>query len=274
MSDIVSGQDLSSARQSYERFPNFSTEELDTYFEQFSAYDIDENGFISAENLEQVAKALGCEMTIEQVKHMLEEVAILAEHKNDGRLSWRDFMGCIQYERGARAHNHKVEAEQELAEATESLRLSEAAKSGKSDACGEAEGEGPVTATEAPVIRMRVSSFSVMNDLAKSRIATFQQVVGTTQEKSAPPMPSKFAKKLKKFEHIETGDAPKLNNEAMQQTALKTKLAAFEKASKADPVAVKKTWKNVKHGGWAQKTTFAGGVAPKKTIEQIMQERG
>merc|ERR1719277_2978761 len=92
-SDVQSGKDIGCARQNYERFPGFSTEELDKFFEQFAAFDLDDSGFISAENLEEVAKALGCDLTIQQVQQMLEEVAVLSGHDNDGKLSFRDFMG-------------------------------------------------------------------------------------------------------------------------------------------------------------------------------------
>ena len=39
-------------------------------------------------------------------------------------------------------------------------------------------------------------------------------------------------------------------------------------------MAFKKSWKNVQPGRWKSKTVIAGGVAPKKTIEEVMAERG
>jgi len=273
-SDVLSGQDLGNARTNYERYPNFSTVELDTFFAQFTTYDIDDTGFVSAENLEEVSKALGCDMTAEQVKQMLDEVSILSGHENDGKLSFRDFMGCIQYERDATAHNSKVQADEELAEATAALRLSQAGASGEGCEAAPAADEAAATEAFVPQTRMRHSSFSVMHTLAKSRIATFPQVVEAAQQPAPTVSENKFARKLCKFQALESGETAKVNNETMQKAALKTKLAAFESASKADPGAFKKSWRNVKHGAWAQKTTFAGGPAPKKTIEQLMQERG
>merc|ERR1719356_1931218 len=123
-----------------------------------------------------------------------------------------------------------------------------------------------------PATRMRNSSFGVMHNLAKSRIATFHQA--SWARPTAPELPSKFAKKLTKFQQLESGETAKVNNEALQKATLKSKLAAFEQASKAEPVTFKKSWRNVKHGSWSQKTTFAGGPAPKKSIEQLLEERG
>jgi len=243
-SDILSGTEVS---RNYERHPNFSTEEMDRHFELFQEYDIDKSGFITPDNLMAVLAAMEVSLSEEQVKLMIEEVAVLSGHDNDGKLSFRDYMGCIAYDKSADAHNHMVEANEEL-------RLS----------IGEAAAESGERAAEEqpPPARMRRTSFSVMNSLAKSRINTFEQAVEMKIKMEAPAkIESKFAGKLAKFKRIENPVAgPSINNEELQKSALKTKLMAFEQASKAEPVAFKKSWKNVQPGRWKAKTQIAGGV--------------
>lgn len=63
-----------------------------------------------------------------------------------------------------------------------------------------------------------------------------------------------------------------VNNEKLQTAALKTKLAAFEEASKKqDPVVFKTTWRNVKHGNWKQKKQIAGGIARKMSLKERLE---
>ena len=79
---------------------------------------------------------------------------------------------------------------------------------------------------------------------------------------------TEFDSKLAKFKAIETGAPAKIGAEDMHKKTLKAKLHAFEAAAKKEPpVAFKTSWKNVRAGNWQQKKTIAGGVAPKKSIQ-------
>mmetsp|Transcript_18 Transcript_18/g.35 ORF Transcript_18/g.35 Transcript_18/m.35 type:complete len:285 (+) Transcript_18:26-880(+) len=271
-SDVMSGMEV---HRSYERYPHFSTEELDNYFQQFKNFDVDDSGFISPANLSEVLAAMDIAMTVEQTRCMIEEVAVLSGHDNDGKLSFRDYMACIQYDTNAEAHNNKIEADIELrlslSEDTLPLSISDTT----------ADNETATAEESSPPSRMRRSSFSVMQAIAKSRISSYEQACEA--KKPTDPkdnVPSKFISRLDKFKRIEAknaagGTAPSVNNECLQAAALKTKLLAFEQASKkVDPVLFKKSWKNVSHGSWALKSKVVGGVAPKKTLAQVMEERG
>eukprot|EP00316_Scyphosphaera_apsteinii_P023695 CAMPEP_0119343406 /NCGR_PEP_ID=MMETSP1333-20130426/106430_1 /TAXON_ID=418940 /ORGANISM="Scyphosphaera apsteinii, Strain RCC1455" /LENGTH=332 /DNA_ID=CAMNT_0007355795 /DNA_START=25 /DNA_END=1023 /DNA_ORIENTATION=+ len=319
-SDVMSGMEV---HRSYERYPHFSTEELDNYFQQFKNFDVDDSGFISPANLSEVLAAMDIAMTVEQTRCMIEEVAVLSGHDNDGKLSFRDYMACIQYDTNAEAHNNKIEADIELrlslSEDTLPLSISDTT----------ADNETATAEESSPPSRMRRSSFSVMQAIAKSRISSYEQTSALsptsithheiqiqaceakkpTDPKDNVPskfisrldkfkrieaqaceakkptdpkdnVPSKFISRLDKFKRIEAknaagGTAPSVNNECLQAAALKTKLLAFEQASKkVDPVLFKKSWKNVSHGSWALKSKVVGGVAPKKTLAQVMEERG
>mmetsp|Transcript_17 Transcript_17/g.33 ORF Transcript_17/g.33 Transcript_17/m.33 type:complete len:302 (+) Transcript_17:26-931(+) len=288
-SDVMSGMEV---HRSYERYPHFSTEELDNYFQQFKNFDVDDSGFISPANLSEVLAAMDIAMTVEQTRCMIEEVAVLSGHDNDGKLSFRDYMACIQYDTNAEAHNNKIEADIELrlslSEDTLPLSISDTT----------ADNETATAEESSPPSRMRRSSFSVMQAIAKSRISSYEQtsalsptsithheiqIQACEAKKPTDPkdnVPSKFISRLDKFKRIEAknaagGTAPSVNNECLQAAALKTKLLAFEQASKkVDPVLFKKSWKNVSHGSWALKSKVVGGVAPKKTLAQVMEERG
>jgi len=280
-SDVMSGVNISSC---YKTFPNLPVEDLQKHFQMFKSYDIDDSGFITPGNLLDVVEAMGLGLTEEQVVGMIEEVAVLSGHSNDGYLSFRDFMACIQYERTAEAHNTGVDAEEELL----SLRIEEeppVVSSPPADDKGleqqQAQSMPPPTtegaaehaeaaeaAEEPPKMRMRHSSFSVMNSIATSRIQTFQQAVEVAVTEKNKPLPTKFTNRLEKFKRVEAGEAMTLNNEKLQESALKSKLRAFEQASKKDPVAFKKSWKNVRPGSWKPKTVVAGGVAAPVSLKE------
>jgi len=140
----------------------------------------------------------------------------------------------------------------------------------------------PSPPAESPaVVRRRGSSFAVFDTIASSRIGRFEQViqdVAVKEKADAKAMYKKtaFENKLSKFKKIETAGPSAVNAEDMHKKTLKAKLHAFEVASKkSEPIAFKTSWKNVRPGGgWSQKKTIAGGVAPKKTIAEIMAERG
>lgn len=280
-SDYMSGLDLSNC---FERYPNFPAEELQKHFQMFKSFDIDDSGFITPENLFDVVQAMGIDLSKEQMISMIQEVAVLSGHENDGKLSFRDFIACIQYEKTVSAHNTEIEAEEELA----SLRLEEdedlpasaddspdsgggAAKGGACGRTSTASRASATSLTDEELMakrRMRRSSFSVMNSIAKSRIHTFQQAVEKAVDEKDKPLPSKFMNRLEKFKKIEAGEQATLNNERLQTAALTTKLAAFEQASKKDPVTFKKSWRNVKHGAWQQKTSLGLPVAQKVSLAE------
>ena len=133
----------------------------------------------------------------------------------------------------------------------------------------------PVAA--AAETRMRGSSFAVLDKIALSRIARFEQVVADAaaeQQASTSEVlkQTKFAGKLAKFKSIESGQAavPAVNHESIHMTTLKAKLNAFELAArKEEPVAFTTSWKNVRQGTWKAKKQIAGGIAPKKSLADL-----
>lgn len=262
VSDVMSGM---SVAPSYERYPNFSTDELDRQFAVFKEYDLEDTGFITKDNLVQILSALDVEVGAEQVDHMLAEVAILTNVPNDGKLSFRNYMDVIVYESKAKAHNDNVEAQRELRQS-----IAEAAEEAGIEP--EAEEEEP----EEEETLMRRSSFAVMESIAKSRISTFQQTVEAEQARASKSdakvrSEMRFNNKLQKFKRIENpAENASIGNEKLHTAALKTKLAAFEAASKKkDAVVMTTTWKNVQPGNWKQRKSIAGGVAPRKSLADL-----
>ena len=106
-SDVASGIDLIK-----EDYPSYSEGDLTRHFMCFKEYDLDGTGFITPENLKAILDTMddAVVITIEEVQGMIAEVAVLCEHPNDGKLSFRDYMKCMEYERIKDEHNAKVEA--------------------------------------------------------------------------------------------------------------------------------------------------------------------
>ena len=111
-SDIASGIELVK-----EDFPSYTEEDLVRHFMSFKEYDLDGTGFITPENLKAILDTMdeAVAFTMEEVQGMIAEVAILCDHPNDGKLSFRDYMKCMEYERVKDEHNAKVEAAAEEA---------------------------------------------------------------------------------------------------------------------------------------------------------------
>lgn len=257
VSDAMSG--LSFDRNVPE-WSEYTEVELQRHFGRFKEYDLDEAGFITPVNLQAIMAAMDITVTEEQVASMIAEVAILSGHDNDGRLSFRDFMKCMDYEATKTAHNERVDSVIEAMEA--GVEEQPAAEVGGSIS------EATEPKPEVPMLRMRGSSFAVMDTLASNRITAFQQVIKDAKKKAqqipATPAAAKFQSKLAKFKRLEDGKGPpKRNNDGLQQAAIKGKLAAFESAKKSaeDPVAFKRDWKSVSQGKWAEKVTKAPGGA-------------
>ena len=90
-SDIASGIELVK-----EDFPSYTEEDLVRHFMSFKEYDLDGTGFITPENLKPILDAMDevVAFTMEEVQGMIAEVAILCDHPNDGKLSFRDYMSA------------------------------------------------------------------------------------------------------------------------------------------------------------------------------------
>jgi len=257
VSDMMSGMAIK--RSEHKAYQNFTDEQLEAHFTRFKQYDLDDSGFVTPENLADIFKALDMpDVTQVQCVNMIEEVAILVGHDNDGKLSFRDYCMIITYEQEKQATNDAVDAAEEL---RDSLREEEPDEDGD---------------VLPPVLRMRGSSFAVLDTIAISRIQRFEQTIQEeVKRENADPMQviqqQRFANKLAKFKSIESGGATVAapNAEISHKATLKSKLAAFEAANKKDPVAIKKTWKNTRPGTWKEKKEIAGGPAPKKTLADL-----
>mgnify|MGYP006148453417 CR=1 FL=1 len=255
VSDMMSGMAIT--RSEHKAYQNFTDEQLEAHFTRFKQYDLDDSGFVTPENLADIFKALDMpDVTQLQCVNMIEEVAILVGHDNDGKLSFRDYCMIITYEQEKQATNDAADAAEEL---RDSLREEEPAEDGD---------------VLPPVLRMRGSSFAVLDTIAISRIQRFEQTIQEEVKKeSADPMQvikqQRFANKLAKFKSIESGSATVTVAEISHKATLKSKLAAFEAANKKDPIHIKRTWKNARAGTWHAKTEIAGGPAPKKTLADL-----
>lgn len=264
VSDMMSGMAID--RESHEIYGKFTQEVLESHFTRFKQYDIDNSGFVSVANLKAIFEALDMpEVTDDQCKGMIEEVAILVGHDNDGQLSFRDYCHLMVYEQ-------KKKENAELIEAVEEQRLSMREEEG-GDAVdvADAEEEEPV---EEITSRMRGSSFAVLETIAVSRIRNFEQKLADIAKKEAKIASGqeikqrKFDDKVAKFKRLESGGELTAAESVHKQT-LKAKLAAFEAASKKDPVAFKLSWKNVRPGSWAQKRQFAMAPPKKKSLAEL-----
>lgn len=256
-SDVMSGITLSHS----DLYGKFSQAELEAHFVRFKQYDLDDTGFITPANLKAIFESLEMpEVTVAQCENMVDEVAILIGHENDHALSFRDYAYLMLYEA-----EKKVAAE--VAEAQEEERISSRENENSLDL-------NLADDDDQPKLRMRGSSFAVLQSLAVSRIAKFEEVVAAAQaaEKGTSVEGLKartFLGKLSHFKRIESGDAASLNQDSAHKQTIKAKLAAFEAANKADLVAFKTSWKNVRQGTWKQKTVIAGGLPPKKALSEL-----
>lgn len=299
VSDMMSGMAIDRNNAVY---GEFTESVLQEHFMRFKQYDVDNSGFISPQNIKAIFEALEMtEATEAQCENMIAEVAILTGHENDGQLSFRDYCHLMAHEAKKLATDAAIEAQDELKRA--SMADSDSADE-EAEVVVEAEERAPGTAPDvkegveekeapaavvdvadsaaaeaeepAPQTRMRGSSFAVLDQLAVSRIQRFEQAIADKAEEekktSAEVLKqTRFQGKLAKFKKIEEGVAepPRVNNESMHMATLRSKLAAFEAASKKDPVAFKTTWKNVHAGAWKQKKQIAGGIAPKKSLADL-----
>lgn len=264
VSDMMSGMQIT---RDHSIYAHFTQDDLEAHFARFKQYDVDDSGFITPANLLAIFAALDMpEVTETHCKNMVEEVAILTSHDNDGQLSFRDYVHLMHYEEQKKTETEAAEA---LQEARLSMREEEPLDVGDAPA--------PVEEPPEPVeeVRMRGSSFAVLEKLAVNRIKKFEQAVADAQAKEGVGLKlakqQKFADRLQKFKRIETATADPAapGAEDLQKQSLKQKLAAFEAANKKDPIAFKKSWKNVRQGAWKQKTVIAGGVAPKKSLADL-----
>lgn len=274
-SDAASGLELKR-----EQWPDYSEEELSRNFELFKAYDVDNSGFITPENLLEVMRAMDVaeDYTIASVAGIVEEVAILTGHDNDGKLSFRDFMNALRYDRQAAEENLALDALDALAM---ERRLSAAELAGTADShpvgngeAAEPVGDVPQKPTEPeepapPPVRARQSSMAALNALASSRIKAFQSLTTEHMERE----------KLAAFRTKPVEAGPMVNSDDMHKETLRNKIAAFEVAATyKGKIELKRTWKKI--GGvtqWGsykagQKVLLAGqpaGVAPKKKLCEL-----
>merc|ERR550537_413460 len=233
------------------------------------------------------------DVSMEIVTSIIDEVAVLTGHDNDGKLSFRDYMHAIRQDRIAAEHNEALDAAEEkrlsVVEVTEAaVEVSEAAvevavapaveeepasPSGAPAPADEAKAEEEIkpaeaaSEEEAAPTRARRGSMSALNALAASRIKAFQQVVSDASA----------AQKLAAFKNrpVEMS-GPMVNSDEMHKETLRNKVKAFEVAATfKGKLELRKTWKQVggQHakGGSnyqaGQKIYLAGqpaGVAPKK----------
>lgn len=282
-SDVMSGLELK--RDAY---PDVSDEDVDRHFQMFQAYDLDSTGFISPENMLDVLMAMQVtDVSMETVCAMIEEVALLTGHENDGKLTFRDFMNIVQHDKKAA---EQEASEEEAAERTlsTSCECTPEPSGGTKPACEPEEPTPassipePCPAPEAQTIqeeepaprpepdagaRNRRSSFSALNSLASSRIKAFQT---TVQEASEREKLNAFKKKPVEM----TG--PMVNSDDMHMQSLRNKLQAFEVAATfKGTIERKKTWKKSAGAGnytAGQKVLMGGqpaGVAPKKKLSEL-----
>lgn len=270
-SDVASGLKLKR-----DDFPDYTDDDLAREFAMFQHYDLDQSGFITPQNLLDVLIAMEVpDANFEMVSHIIEEVAILTGHDNDGQLSFRDYMQAIRYDKSAAAHNEAIDA---VAEVRLSQRLSQADASSEATpdvtepaesetGAAEVEAEAKEAEAPAPDVRARRGSMSALNALAASRIKAFQQVV---TEASARDKLSAFRTKPVEM------SGPMVNSDEMHKETLRNKVKAFEVAATfKGKVELKKTWKQVAgHGNYApgKKILLSGqpaGVAPKKKLSEL-----
>ena len=272
---------------------SYSEEELQAHYERFKSYDLDDSGFVEPENLKAILTALDIAVTDEQVANMIEEVAILSGHENDGKLSFRDYIRCMEYEAHREAHNVSLdaaferlsEAEVAPAEVTaaepklEAEAEAEAARAMVAEPEPEAEqpkpqAEQPEQAEQQQQQRMRRSSFATLDLITRGRITRFEQVIQETVkvnkvDDAAARRQIRFASKLAKFEAPLGANATVAQQESMYKKSVTDKLQAFEAAHRAATTTggdLRKTWKRVGTCNWQAKKQINGGPPPKRSI--------
>lgn len=257
-------------------FSNYTDEELIGHYKTFCQYDLDSNGYITPENLLAVLTAMEVkDASAEMVKSIIEEVAVLTSTDNDGKLSFKHYMLCLQCDHEAAAYNLALDAADELrvslCEEEESMR--ESAREEGPDSPEPVPATEPVTepVTESPKqSRMRQSSMSAVAAVAAARIRAFQQVADEAQAKE----------KLNAFKSlVKVPSGPIVNSDEMHKETLRNKVKAFETALKwKDRVELKKTWRQVGNssatGSYSagKKLVLAGkpvGPPPKKKITDL-----
>jgi len=285
MSDLTSGLDLKR-----ENFPTISDDDVARNFELFKHYDLDNTGFISPDNMFEVLKALDMDVSMESVHGMIQEVAILTGHDNDGKLSFRDFMN-MQFHDMQAADSPSVEGESTAAASAPEIEEPESPVGAPANAAqaapvneiestpaSEPEAELPseskakgwafLAESQAPPPMMkRKSSMSALNALAAGRIKAFQQVATDMAEREK-------LNKFKKAPVVVTG--PMVNSDNMHLETLQSKLKAFEIAAHYQgKIELRKTWKKVGAAGNYQsghKILLGGqpaGFAPKKKLTDL-----
>lgn len=264
VSDAHSGLSLNAT----EWHGKYSHDELARHFELFNRYDIDSSGFISKENLLDVLQAMEVQnANLNMCTAIIDEVAVLCNHDNDGVLSFRDFMKAIEYDHQAARQNQSLDAVDD--DAAEDATGDESAPAeAVADVPPPAEAAAAEEAPPPARTRARHTSLSVVHELASSRIAAFQQVVNDAQ----------VASKLSAFKQTPAVlDCPLVNSDDMQKETLANKVKAFEVACKfKGAVELKKTWR-VAHGGHGNYTPgqrlVAGGAPakppPRKKISEL-----
>lgn len=292
-SDMTSGLELKR-----ENFPTFSDDDISRNFELFKAYDLDNSGFITPENMFDVLKALDMEVTMESTNGMIEEVATLTGHDNDGKLSFRDFMNMTFHDQqAAESMSGEREAENTAAAASREIDVPDSpvgaltpafetqTQQSETQFTPESEPEvapaspggeqrtntcdvvaEPALQTPPPLAKRR-SSMSILNAVAADRIKAFQQVATDAVERE----------KLHKFKKAPVEmTGPMVNSDNMHLQTLQSKLKAFEIAAHhKGKTEVRKTWKKVGGAGNYQsgnKILLGGqpvGVAPKKKISDL-----
>jgi hypothetical protein len=274
----------------YEAYPDVSSDDLDRHFQMFHAYDLDSSGFISPENMLNVLMAMEVpDVSMGTVCAMMDEVAILTGHANDGKLTFRDFMNIVQHDRMVAeqeeasedaAPDRKLSTSSDdsvtlepsggvvLADpATAGVEVEMAPKVEEPSRQDQAKTSQPEPEAPAERPRNRRSSFSALNSLASSRIKSFQATVQEASERE----------KLNAFQRkpvIVAG--PMVNSDDMHMQSLSSKLQAFEiAATHKGTIERKKTWKKAAGAGnytAGQKILLGGepvGVAPKKNLNEL-----
>jgi len=278
---------MSGLKLNRDDFPGYSDEDIIGHYNTFTSFDIDSTGFISPENLLTVLTTMEVkDASPDMVKHIIEEVAILTGHDNDGKLSFRDYMQCVRFDHDAAAHNLALDAQEELRvsvrEEEESMRESGRQSGVEPEEATDVSDAAPKAAPAAPAAppaepapeppaeeetRMRQSSLSIVTTVAAARIKAFQQVADDTAAKN----------KINAFKKAPPAYSGKMvNSEDMHKASLSKKLKAFETAAKfKGPIEMKKTWKQVGAGRtYAAATTIVAtdgrkGPAAKKKITDL-----
>lgn len=229
-SDVMSGIALNKAE-----WTRYSDEDLMRHFSLFNQYDLDHTGFISKENLLDVLNAMDVKgASLSMVTSIIDEVAILCGHDNDGKLSFRDYMHAIEYDHAAAAQNMALDTCTELDAQTGEQEEAGGIERAVDHEPVDAESEQPQGG------RARHSSLSIVNALATARITAFQQAVDQAKARD---------KKIDAFK-VRPAEltGPIVNSEEVQKETLTNKIKAFEVAAKyKGKVELKKTWRQT-HG--------------------------